>query len=728
MTLPNSIISGPEAASGGGGGVTLDGAYDFGGPGAGRTIIADAGAVEVIGPLYFGSQANIPLTYIDPVSRWHEIFTDPVPAVPFKAAFAGETEVNPSANSTGAFGGFESDLRVTGDKDVGSIFGNFFPVYFEGTNAVSYVENGDFFTYIFGTPVIGDVHNLFAYFELDSGTVTGTVDALNVSFVQYGGSINEGIGIHVRNFHFGGTLTDQYGIKIRDVGGATNNWSIFTGAGLVQFGDSTQVGDGATSNPIFRVLDSLGNSIFNVDTANSLTTFLETFNGHSMNAGSSTLGQFALWTDTGVLEIGDGATNDAILHVTSAAGVTVFSLDVPNSALKMIDVTYGTGVTVEYRFSAGVGGACVVADNGLFAIGDGASLDGLFGVFDAGGNPVLYADSTTDHVIIDGKLTVTGAIDPTSVLLSDPAAGTELFYESNDGQTAPVSGAATGRLRYNDATGTWQQSVQAGPYTDFATNIVAASQQVLGTIFQTSYSTKPRVSNIGHARQWCYTSAKESGAAGLTQIATMNSMTFGQVGSTFALVDDVDGIGMRCQPLGFAATKQVGVRQNPSSETHYCKLRADWYLSVRMKLSSTDLTGKATFVGCAASPRPFPGTGTKEYSVGAGAFFAGVRQCDGENANKWALYIQNAGAAGTIIDTGVACVFDTLYDIEIWSDSVAGLLWASINGSTPVSIGGLFSSNQILTDIMCPYGDHLTFPVATSNNEPVVYSVYFEQN
>jgi hypothetical protein len=64
---------------------------------------------------------------------------------------------------------------------------------------------------------------------------------------------------------------------------------------------------------------------------------------------------------------------------------------------------------------------------------------------------------------IEGKLTVTGAIDPTSVLLSS---GTALFFESNNGNTAPVSGAATGRIRYNNTTGTWQISTQGGAYVD----------------------------------------------------------------------------------------------------------------------------------------------------------------------------------------------------------------------------------------------------------------------
>lgn len=70
---------------------------------------------------------------------------------------------------------------------------------------------------------------------------------------------------------------------------------------------------------------------------------------------------------------------------------------------------------------------------------------------------------------IEGKLTVTGVIDPTAVILSDPALGTALFFESFPGQTAPVSGPTTGRLRYNNTTGRWQASTQGGAYTDFDT-------------------------------------------------------------------------------------------------------------------------------------------------------------------------------------------------------------------------------------------------------------------
>lgn len=48
--FPDGTLQTTAATGGGGGGGTLDQAYDFGGPGAGRTITADAGAVSVQGP------------------------------------------------------------------------------------------------------------------------------------------------------------------------------------------------------------------------------------------------------------------------------------------------------------------------------------------------------------------------------------------------------------------------------------------------------------------------------------------------------------------------------------------------------------------------------------------------------------------------------------------------------------------------------------------------------
>jgi len=258
----------------------------------------------------------------------------------------------------------------------------------------------------------------------------------------------------------------------------------------------------------------------------------------------------------------------------------------------------------------------------------------------------------------------------------------------------------------------------------------ASAQSVLGSVLQTGQSTKPRVSNVGHARQYLWVGSKESGAAGFTTISSMNSITTGQVGSSWSLLNDANGVGTTLVPLGFSATKQSGMRVNPSSELVYGQLRHNWYLSVRMRLSSVSLVGKTTFVGLATKPRPSPGSGVAEYfpiAANANANFCGVRQ--NQSGNNWFVYVQSGGAAGTTTDTGVAAVFGTLYDIEVWSDSAAGKVWASINGSTPVAVAaGLPASTRIMTDIMMAYGDILTGGGAAENNEPALYSGYYEQD
>lgn len=97
----------------------------------------------------------------------------------------------------------------------------------------------------------------------------------------------------------------------------------------------------------------------------------------------------------------------------------------------------------------------------------GATALGDAPIYVSGGNvgvgaaPGAFVLDVTGDTRITGKLTVTGALDPTSVLLSG---GTALYYESNNGVTAPVSGANTGRIRYNDVTGFWEQSTRGSTY------------------------------------------------------------------------------------------------------------------------------------------------------------------------------------------------------------------------------------------------------------------------
>ena len=63
---------------------------------------------------------------------------------------------------------------------------------------------------------------------------------------------------------------------------------------------------------------------------------------------------------------------------------------------------------------------------------------------------------------VTGKLTVTGSIDPTDIVLS--GGGTAHFMAFGDGTTAAVSAAGTGRITYNDSVKGFQFSSDAGVY------------------------------------------------------------------------------------------------------------------------------------------------------------------------------------------------------------------------------------------------------------------------
>ena len=83
----------------------------------------------------------------------------------------------------------------------------------------------------------------------------------------------------------------------------------------------------------------------------------------------------------------------------------------------------------------------------------------------------------TGDAYVSGKLTVEGDIDPLSVTLSG---STALYYDSDDGSTAPVSAAGHGRLRFVSGTG-WQASVDGGAYyTLITTNTLPSTAFVQG--------------------------------------------------------------------------------------------------------------------------------------------------------------------------------------------------------------------------------------------------------
>jgi hypothetical protein len=100
--------------------------------------------------------------------------------------------------------------------------------------------------------------------------------------------------------------------------------------------------------------------------------------------------------------------------------------------------------------------------------------------------------SDTLHVAgdatITGKLTVGGSIDPTDILI-DAGGSNAAYLEMKAGQSAAVSPASSGRIRYNATTNKWQLSENGGAYADISTvtgaitslNGLSASSQTFAT-------------------------------------------------------------------------------------------------------------------------------------------------------------------------------------------------------------------------------------------------------
>lgn len=127
-------------------------------------------------------------------------------------------------------------------------------------------------------------------------------------------------------------------------------------------------------------------------------------------------------------------------------------------------ITFATGVSVG---AAGTGSGpldlAVAVVSSATALTTVARIDPTYGQLIVGGN---LAASAGKVAVFRGDVKITGAMDPTSLVLADDTGGTALFIDSGSGATAPVSGATTGRLRWI-STG-WGASSAGGAYAALA--------------------------------------------------------------------------------------------------------------------------------------------------------------------------------------------------------------------------------------------------------------------
>lgn len=115
-----------------------------------------------------------------------------------------------------------------------------------------------------------------------------------------------------------------------------------------------------------------------------------------------------------------------------------------------------------YRhLTAGGGGGGTVTGTGV--AGRVAFWSGLNSITSSA--DLLWNDGTKEFTI-NGKLTVTGVIDPTALLLAGTIADT--YLNITGGSSVPVSAASEGRLRYNELTQKFEISENGGSWTDLS--------------------------------------------------------------------------------------------------------------------------------------------------------------------------------------------------------------------------------------------------------------------
>jgi len=369
-TLPRAGFVQPvEPVGGGGFGVTLDGAYDFGGAGAGRTIVVDSGSVALTGTgtlLTVGTASQI-----GAVSQAVGILVGSQ-TISAENAIAlltdGGTITVDTSFTSYRFNTFASPQL---SLNVGITVANAATVYIEDAPSNS------------GAGTITNPYSLW----VDSGTtrLDGTVQVAPAG----SGVITMGAAARTDN---GVNLRDGYGISSDSVRLVTLS------AGTLTLGAT--VADGQVAMSIVPTIASAAGATLKAVRVTATTTTIS------------------------------GVTN-----ITTATGFNFTHIEQPTYANASITVT--NAATVYIANAPAPSGGMAITNSYALWVDDGITR-------------------------LDGAILMSGA--------------TAQYLESTDGSTAAVSGATTGRIRYNNGTSRWEQSVQGGAYAAFGgTGTVTAS-------------------------------------------------------------------------------------------------------------------------------------------------------------------------------------------------------------------------------------------------------------
>lgn len=183
-------------------------------------------------------------------------------------------------------------------------------------------------------------------------------------------------------------------------------------------------------------MDFVGSGVVATAIGNAVTVTITTTSGITSINGDTTAGQ--------TLNTSENGTNFTISN--PGAGVHTFNLPIASTT-----VTGKLSSTDWNIFNDKLDGAGTDTEV-AFWLADGT----------IGGDPLFTWDDGTKVLDVEG---IVRAVDFEIVNPSNTA-----YLSSSDGSSASVSGADTGRIRYNDITKTFQISVDTGPYGDISTS------------------------------------------------------------------------------------------------------------------------------------------------------------------------------------------------------------------------------------------------------------------
>jgi hypothetical protein len=191
-------------------------------------------------PVYVGSVFSAPLSI-------EEEFSSNPSGITYVRNTLGFLHVNPSTNAPETYfaaADFQAHTSSGNDKDIVVMEGVYGYAWHQGSGDITSLAGLEFYAYNSGAGNVYAVYGITANAYHDG---SGTVENL------YG----EYIGIYIA-----GSTTNAYGLYIDPVSGATNNYAIYTDAGLVSLGDNlflrtiksgaTQAGAGAAAGEVWK--------------------------------------------------------------------------------------------------------------------------------------------------------------------------------------------------------------------------------------------------------------------------------------------------------------------------------------------------------------------------------------------------------------------------------------------------------------------------------------------